>query len=188
MAKGVHSLKGVRRKRLIFMVLMLAWPVFHLLLEWYLNGHMIVMSFLDYTHNLIHGEFVGFDNFRGVISMFTAKNEFREVNAVKNCLELFVLIVFVNAPIALAFAYLLYLQVPAHKILRYVLYIPCITSAVVLVLAFRGIVQPGGPLHYFYNFFGLEWPNEGFIGLTSAWRSIIIFSIWTGVETNIIYF
>ena len=187
--KKSKGMKEVVRKRKIFIVLMLAWPVLHLFLEWYLNFDIIWMSMRDYTFDIINGDFVGFANFEGVFNLFDpSKNTVPEYNALIHCLELMFLVIFVNAPISLAFAYLLYLQVKGYKILRYTLYIPVITSAVVLVLAYRQVFQPDGPINYLYNLLGWEWPNSGFFSAENAWSSIIVFSIWTGFSTNIIYF
>lgn len=182
-------MKEVVRKRKIFIVLMLAWPVLHLFLEWYLNFDIIWMAFRDYTFDIINGDFIGFDNFEGIINLFNPEiNTIPEYHAMLHCVELMILVVFINAPISLAFAYLLYLQVKGYKVLRYTLYIPVITSAVVLVLAYRQVFQPDGPMNYLYNMLGIQWPEEGFFSANSSWTSIMIFSIWTGISTNIIYF
>lgn len=187
--KKSKGMKEVIRKRKIFIVLMLAWPVIHLFLEWYLNFDIIYMAFRDYSFDILNGDFVGLDNFKGIFRMFLPSyNSMPEYNALIHCLELMILVVFINAPISLAFAYLLYLQVKGYKLLRYILYIPVITSAVVLVLAYRQVFQPDGPINYIYNMLGIEWPIEGFFSANTAWTSIIIFSIWTGISTNIIYF
>ena len=55
-AKKSKGMKEVVRKRKIFIVLMLAWPVLHLLLEWYLNFDIIYMAFRDYTFDIINGD------------------------------------------------------------------------------------------------------------------------------------
>ncbi len=184
-----EGMKDVVRKRKIFIVLMLAYPVFHLLLEWYLNFDIIYMAFRDYTFDIINGEFVGLTNFKGIFNLFNpSNNTIPEFYALLHCAQLMLLVIFINAPISLAFAYLIYLQVKGYKFLRYALYIPVITSAVVLVLAYRQVFQPDGPINFLYNMLGIEWPNEGFFSANNAWNSIITFSIWTGFSTNIIYF
>lgn len=182
------GLAEVRRKRKIFIVLMLAYPVLHLFLEWYLNFNIVNMAFRDYSLDIINGDFVGFDNFEAVFKMFDPSLEYPEYYALRNCLHLFLLVIFVNGPISLAFSYLLFLQVRGHKVLQYILYVPCITSAVVLVLAWRSVLQPNGPIEHFLTMIGQSIPYEGFLGPNTAWGSIIIFSIWTGFSTNIIYF
>ena len=187
--KKQSGMKGVIRRRRIFITIMLAWPVLHLLLEWYLNFDIIWMAFRDYTFDIISGEFVGFDNFKGIFNMFDpSRNTIPEYYALLHCAQLMFLVIFVNAPISLAFAYLIYLKVKGYKFLRFALYIPVITSAVVLVLAYRQVFQPGGPMNYLYNYLGIAWPDGGFFSAENAWSSIIAFSIWTGISTNIIYF
>ncbi len=187
--KKSGGMKGVIRRRRIFIAVMLAWPVLHLILEWYLNFDIIWMAFRDYTFDIINGEFAGLDNFKGIFNLFDPKtNTIPEYYALLHCVELMLLVIVINAPISLAFAYLLYLKVKGYKFLRFALYIPVITSAVVLVLAYRQVFQPGGPINYLYNALGWEWPEAGFFSADNAWTSIIVFSIWTGFSTNIIYF
>ena len=118
--KKSKGMKEVVRKRKIFIVLMLAWPVLHLLLEWYLNFDIIYMAFRDYTFDIINGDFVGLDNFKGIFNLFDpSNNTIPEYYALIHCVELMALVIFINAPLSLAFAYLLYLQVKGYKFLRY---------------------------------------------------------------------
>lgn len=73
--------------------------------------------------------------------------------------------------------------------MRVVLYLPCVTSAVVLVLIFKSFMT-SGPMDSIYSILGIfdKLPNEGWLGEHTAWNTILIFSIWTGFSTNLMFF
>lgn len=177
------------RSRTIFIVLMLAWPVAHFILTWAINSSMLVMAFRDYTTSS-SGKFVGWSNFKGVFSLFETENHrYHEWYAVRNSLRLVPLTLLINAPLSLIFSYLIFLKMPAYKVLQVLLYIPCITSAVVLVLVFKGFMM-SGPVNLLYSALGIyeKLPNNGWLSEDTAWTTIMIFSVWTGFSTNILYF
>lgn len=179
-----------RNKKLsIFIFLMLAWPVAHFFLAQFLNLNTIWMAFNDYTLGANHPKFVGLDNFGAVFNLFDKTKYNNEWIAVKNSLSIGLLILFVNTPMALVFAYLLYLNVRGAKWMKVVLYLPCVTSAVVLVLIFKSFMT-SGPIDMFYGILGIfdKLPNQGWLGEDTAWTTIIIFSIWTGFSANMLYF
>ena len=177
------------RRRNIFIFLMLAIPVANFLLTQLLNVNMVIMAFNDYTFGANNPRFVGFENFKGVFRLFNPEQINNEWYAVRNSLSLAFLTLFINAPISLAFAYLLYIKVKGYKWMRVVLYLPCVTSAVVLVLIFKSFMT-SGPIDSIYSILGIydKLPNEGWLGENTAWNTILIFSIWTGFSTNMMFF
>ena len=177
------------RKRNLFIYLMLAWPVLHFILMQALNVNMVWMSFNDYTLGANNPNFIGLGNFEGVFKRFSSSIIENEWIAVKNSLSMGALVLFVNVPISLVFAYLLYAKVPGNRWLRVILYLPCVTSAVVLVLIYQSFME-SGPLKMIYNLLHIieEWPVEGWLGPNTAWNTIIIFSVWTGFSQNMLYF
>ena len=184
-----NGVRNRRRRQTIFIVLMLAWPVLQFIMTWGINANMVVMAFYDYTLGAKSGQFVGFENFFGVFRLFDTSRVYTEWYAVRNSLSLVVLTLFINAPISLAFSYLLYLKMRGYRMFQVLLYIPCITSAVVLVLVFKSFMM-SGPIDSLYSLLGIygKLPNEGWLGEHTAWNTILIFSIWTGFSTNILYF
>lgn len=183
-------LRGKRkRSRNIFIFLMLCWPVLHFILNQFLNVNMLIMAFNDYTFGANHPVFVGWDNFKLVFKWFEPTKINNEWFAVRNTGAIFLLSKCLLLPMELIFSYLLYTKVKGYKWIRYLLYLPCITSAVILVLVFKSFVE-SGPLASIYYLFGIEdqLPNEGWLGPNTAWRMIIIFSIWTGFSSGIIYY
>lgn len=177
-----------KRSRQLFIILMLAWPVAHFIFSWSLNINMIILAFQDFTTS-IEGVFVGFRNFRDIFRRFDPENVYNEWHAVRNTLSLLPLCILINLPISLMFSYLLYMKLPGYKIWQILLYLPCITSAVVLVLVFRGFLI-GGPFNTILNNLNMGdiIPFDGWLSDKYAWLMILIFSIWTGFSSNIIYF
>lgn len=177
------------QRRNLFIFIMLAIPVANFLLTQLLNVNMVIMAFNDYTFGANNPQFVGWENFKGVFRLFNPEQVNNEWYAVRNSISLAFLTLFVNAPISLAFAYLLYIKVKGYKWMRVVLYLPCVTSAVVLVLIFKSFMT-SGPMDSIYSILGIfdKLPNEGWLGENTAWNTILIFSIWTGFSTNLMFF
>ena len=177
------------QRRNLFILIMLAIPVANFLLTQLLNVNMVIMAFNDYTFGANNPQFVGWENFKGVFRLFSPEQVNNEWYAVRNSISLAFLTLFINAPISLAFAYLLYMKVKGYKWMRVVLYLPCVTSAVVLVLIFKSFMT-SGPMDSIYSILGIfdKLPNEGWLGEHTAWNTILIFSIWTGFSTNLMFF
>lgn len=177
------------QRRNLFIFMMLAIPVANFLLTQLLNVNMVFMAFNDYTFGANNPQFVGLENFKGVFRLFNPEKVDNEWYAVRNSISLAFLTLFINAPISLAFAYLLYIKVKGYKWMRVVLYLPCVTSAVVLVLIFKSFMT-SGPIDSIYSILGIydKLPNEGWLGEHTAWNTILIFSVWTGFSTNLMFF
>lgn len=177
------------QRRNLFIFIMLAIPVANFLLTQLLNVNMVIMAFNDYTFGANNPQFVGWENFKGVFRLFNPEQVNNEWYAVRNSISLAFLTMFINAPISLAFAYLLYIKVKGYKWMRVVLYLPCVTSAVVLVLIFKSFMT-SGPIDSIYSLLGIydKLPNEGWLGEHTAWNTILIFSVWTGFSTNLMFF
>lgn len=177
------------RKRNIFIFAMLFIPVIHFILSQFLNFNMIIMAFNDYTLGANNPQFVGWENFTRVFNLFNRDRVYNEWYAVRNSLSMAALVLFVNTPIALAFGYLLYIKVKGYKWMRVILYLPCVTSAVVLVLIFKSFMT-SGPIDMIYSLLDIydKLPNEGWLGENTAWNTILIFSVWTGFSQNMMFF
>lgn len=173
----------------MFALLLMAWPIVMFVVSQALNINMFVMAFHDYTFGVNNPKFVGFGNFLGVFRLFDGAKVSNEWGAVRNSLAVGGITLFVNAPLSLAFAYLLYLKTRGYKFIRTVLYFPCITSAVVLVLIFKSFFM-SGPIDAIYSFLGIydKLPNEGWFGEHTAWNTIQIFNVWTGFSANMLFF
>lgn len=150
---------------------------------------MVIMAFNNYTMGANNPVFVGFENFERVFRLFNQDRVNNEWHAVRNSLSLVGVTLFINTPMALAFAYLLYTKVRGHGWMKVILYLPCVTSAVVLVLIFKSFMT-SGPVDTLYSILGIfdKLPNEGWLGENTAWNTILLFSVWTGFSQNMLFF
>lgn len=187
--------KGWKTKLFIFLSFL--WPVIHLCVFWgYVNVGTLVNSFFRES---LQGELV-FDGieayrrvfrvlFRGEASGITALGSFL------NSLYLMLLALLINLPITLAFSYAIYKKILFSPFWRVVLYLPCVVSLVILCLFFRIIFSGTASFTSIFTILQkLGYSNEAVIrdgmfgSASTAWWGIIIFSVWTGVNGNIIYF
>ena len=145
------------------------------------------MAFNSYALGPNEPVFVGWDNFVGVFNLFDSSIVNNEWQAVKNTIFLFCFIVCFCMPISLLLSYLLYTKVKGYRWLRTFVYLPCVTSSVVLVLVFKSFMT--GPLSSIYSYLGIyeKLPIEGWLGPNTAWNTLIIFSIWTGFSADMIF-
>lgn len=182
-----------KQSRTLFVIIMLAYPMVHFVSAWYNNLNMIPMAFMSYSDS-VNGEFLGWDNlfgnFKGVINLYTGEHRVTtEWTALKNTMSLYLLDIFINIPLSLIFTYLLYAKTKGWRTWQSLLYMPNITSSIVLVLVFRAVIL-GGPLNTVLNQMGKGdvIPYEGWLGPNNAWTMILIFSVWTGISSNIVYY
>ena len=112
-----------------------------------------------------------------------------------NTLSLMGLALFINLPLTLFFSYLIYKKVAGHAVLRVGMYVPCVLSTVILCLFYK--ISVSGTQTYkslftileklgYGNRFVIE--NGALADSRTAWKAILIFSVWAGVNGNIIYF
>ncbi len=188
--KPLTGMERIRRRRTLFAMLLIAWPVFMFVFTQIINMNMFYMAFHSYSRVDLDPRFVGWDNFKGVILMFDQEKVVNEWQAVQNSIAVGFVTLFINAPISLLFAYLVFTKVPGYKVLRALLYLPCVTSAVVLVLIFRNFFDYDGALHMIYNVLGVgdKFPVNGWFVEGYAWTAIQIFNIWTGFSSNMMFF
>lgn len=175
----------------LFVYLILLWPVIHFcIFSIGMNISMIISSFQDASDR-----FYGFNNYRSVITTFiglSASSTLENPRAILNSLSILPLSLLVDMPISLLFSYVIYKKYCASKFFSVVLFIPTVISAVVLCLCFKmAISRDFGFVTQILQTIGLGHlvPANGFLGdPKTAWWFILLFSIWTGISTNMIYF
>jgi ABC-type sugar transport system permease subunit len=147
-------------------------------------------------------EFVKFDNYIEVLKIIFGKKDRGILNyhGVLNSLTLIPLSLIINLPLTVLFAYGIYKKLPLHNTFRIVLFLPAVISSVVLCLAFRlALDNSSGILIQLLRMIGLGGdgsqfdtgiiPVGGFLGNEDTmWGTILVFSVWTGVNGNLIYF
>ena len=200
------------KKDSLFVYGCLLWPIIHFCVFWVcmnfntllyafkhvnpLTNESIWVSQYEFSENGI------FSNFVRAFEMMIGKDDYNSgqilnSGAVLRTLSLIPLAIIINLPITLACAYGIYKKVLGYKFFRVVLFIPAIVSSVVLCLVFKLAVDPdygivsnfvkalGGTIKEGGWLYSVKGSNPVF---NSAWTSILIFSVWTGISGNLIYF
>ncbi len=195
----IHNQKtGINRswKKQLFIYLGLAWPIIHLLVFWvYINLGTVYNSFFRTN---IYGDLIfnGIESYKQVfrIIFMGEVSGLISLRSFGNTLSMIGLALIINLPLTLLFSYMIYKKIRLYPIWRVALYIPSVVSIVILCLFFRIIFS--GTQTYTSIFTLLEilgFKNQNviqngmFATSQTAWWGIIIFSIWTGVNGNIIY-
>ena len=175
----------------------LAWPIIHFIVFWFcMNIGMVYNSFFTET---INGE-LNFDGFEQYLDVFRFMFGIKKAGMLSprswlNTLSLMGLALFINLPLTLFFSYLIYKKVAGHAVLRVGMYVPCVLSTVILCLFYK--ISVSGTQTYkslftileklgYSNRFVIE--NGALADSRTAWKAILIFSVWAGVNGNIIYF
>lgn len=180
----------------IFIALVLAWPIIHFCIFWFgMNASLLYNSF--FTENIMTGEkkFVGFYHYMDFFKIMSGQKDQGRANSILmfwNSFSLIPLILFVNTPLTVLCAFGIFKKIFLHRFFRVVLFIPCIISIVVLTLLFKlAISSQYGIFNEILKLIGLEnvIPWGGWLGdEKTAWSTLLVFSVWTGISGNIIYF
>ena len=134
----------------------------------------IGLSFLDYSNNLYHPEFVGVENyvklFHNPIFYKVLWNTF--------------IYLFVAVPILAIFplflAILINQKIRCVTLYKILIYLPVIVSIVVAAIAFKWLYADQGILNYIVTSFGLK-PIGWLTDPKYALYSVIIVTIWKGI-------
>ena len=187
----------------LFIYGFLAWPILHFFVFWVcMNFGTFVDSFFEIMADGTTRKFVGFDNYAEIIRIIFGQKDRGIMNyhGVLNSLTLIPLSLLINLPITILFAYGIFKIVPLYNSFRIILFLPAIISSVVLCLAFRlSLDNSSGIIIRLIKAIGLGGdgsqantgiiPVGGFLGNEKTmWGTILVFSVWTGVNGNLIYF
>lgn len=182
-----------RKKELIFVIVLLAFPVLQFLATWiFVNSYSIILAFENVS---FEGEvtFAGFSNFLKVIeNIFDASKDPIRVGSVDisstlmiflNSLGYTLITIFVSLPLALISSYFLSKKMPLANVFRVIFFLPNIISTVALVYAFRmQTIDPNaGLLYQFFKSIGItheNWPSTTTI--------VYIYCIWAGLGYNVL--
>ncbi len=198
MDKVVYKKRGRRNiGKTLFIYLGLAWPILHFTVFWFcMNIGMVYNSF--FSEN-INGKLVfdGFEHYKDVFLYMFGVKKYGMMSSKSwlNTLSIMGLALFINLPLTLVFSYMIYKKIFLHQALRVGMYVPCVLSVVILCLFYK--ISVSGTQTYKSLLTILEklgYNNQAVIkngalaDESTAWRTILIFSVWTGVNGNIIYF
>lgn len=182
--KHFKPMSSKKRGQLIFLICMLALPVAQWLIFWlYVNIQSIALAFQD-----PHGAFT-WGNFTMFWEELHATTGKTIGVAVLNTLIYFAVGILIQLPGALLISYFLYKKIWFNKAFRVIFYLPAIISGVVMVAAYRSLVDPGGPLEALVELCGGHLPPEGLLANSNtATAMIVLFVIWTGFGGNMLLF
>ena len=182
--KHFKPMSSKKRGQLIFLICMLALPVAQWLIFWlYVNIQSIALAFQD-----PHGAFT-WGNFTLFWEELHATTGKTIGVAVLNTLIYFAVGILIQLPGALLISYFLYKKIWLNKAFRVIFYLPAIISGVVMVAAYRSLVDPGGPLEALVELCGGHLPPEGLLANSNtATAMIVLFVIWTGFGGNMLLF
>ena len=182
--KHFKPMSSKKRGQLIFLCCMLALPVAQWLIFWlYVNIQSIALAFQD-----PHGAFT-WGNFTLFWEELHATTGKTIGVAVVNTLIYFAVGILIQLPGALLISYFLYKKIWLNKAFRVIFYLPAIISGVVMVAAYRSLVDPGGPLEAIVELCGGHLPPEGLLANSNtATLMIVLFVIWTGFGGNMLLF
>lgn len=182
--KHFKPMSSKKRGQLIFLICMLALPVAQWLIFWlYVNIQSIALAFQD-----PHGAFT-WGNFTLFWEELHATTGKTIGVAVLNTLIYFAVGILIQLPGALLISYFMYKKIWFNKAFRVIFYLPAIISGVVMVAAYRSLVDPGGPLEALVELCGGHLPPEGLLANSNtATAMIVLFVIWTGFGGNMLLF
>lgn len=185
-------------KRYIFIYGSIAWACIHFLIFWVgMNVGTVYNSFFTTANGTLKPD--GIEAYKEVFRIIFGQksNGINDYRSILNTFSIFILAIFINLPLTLLFSYMIFKKIKCYKVLRVGMYVPCVISVVVLCLFWRLMfsgTSSGTGSSIFALFEKLGYGNVEIIknGLltteSTAWAAILIFSVWTGINGNIIYF
>lgn len=168
----------------IFIIVMLAWPIFHFLVFWlYVNFDSLLLAFQKpesfgsdkMVWTLDNFKFVYHEFFEGGTEMWIA---------LRNTFLYFAssMLVF---PLALIMTYFIYKKIPGYKVFRVIFYFPTIISASVTASIFKYIIAGNGPVAMFLELFGKDMPFLLNDSSTAIW-TLIFYMHFFGLGGNLV--
>lgn len=179
-----------RRRKLLFVLGMLAIPFAHFLVYWlWPNFRSILIAF----------ELPGEDGY----TLFNFERFFKELDSpitgprlwkmIDNSFIMFVVNTFVSLPLVLVMSYILFKKVRGYKVYRVLFYLPSIIGGTVMTQIFRSMLVTGGPIEQLLLKIGVPLSETtqytGLLGSPETGMAMmIIYTLWTGVGVNMIMF
>lgn len=168
-----------------FIIIMLAYPVFHFLLMWFgVNINTILLTFeAPYKGKL---SFVGWDDlFFNYQTLFESFNQDTVKSMFGASLAYFIVSCLVTLPIALIFSYFIFKKIYAAGFFKIIFYLPSIIPLVILTLVYSMSFDPNsGFLTPLLSGIGINTANL-FIGDNAKWM-VWLFCIWAGIGYDVI--
>lgn len=179
-----------RRKRLVFVLCMLAVPFLHFLIFWlWPNFRSILIAFqLPGKEELTLFNFERF--FQELSSDITGPRIWKMID---NSFIMFFVNTFVSLPMVLFLSYILFKRVRGYKVFRVLFYLPSILGGTVMTQIYRSLLMTDGPIEKLLDALNITLSDTtGYAGLLGSPETgmfmMIIYTLWTGVGVNMIMF
>ncbi len=178
---------NVKRRQTGFLFFLLTIPVVHWLIFWlYVNLQSFVLAFQSYT---IDGSEFTLENFQEVWRLITSPVNNTLGLALLNTLKYFATTVCVIIPLCLVVSFFFYKKIMGYKAFRVIFYLPAIISSLVMVTAYSEFIDPNGPLGALMKMVGITPNGRSMLSRPeTATNTIIVYTIWTGMTTNVLLF
>ena len=179
-----------KRKKLIFVLCMLAIPFLNFLVFWlWPNFRSILIAF----------QLPGEDGF----TLFNFTRFFKELandvtgprlwKMIDNSFIMFFVGTFISLPMVLFMSYILFKRVAGYKVYRVLFYLPSIIGGTVMTQIFRSLVMTGGPIEQLLLLLKVPLSETtqytGLLGSPeTGMLMMVIYTLWTGVGVNMIMF
>lgn len=185
--KKKETATSMKRRQTGFLVFLLIIPIVHWLIFWlYVNLQSFVLAFQSYT---IDGSEWTLDNFKEVWRLITSPINNTLGIALLNTVKYFGTTVFIIIPLCLVVSFFFYKKIAGYKAFRVIFYLPAIISSLVMVTAYSEFVDPNGPLGAISRMLGIEPNDRSMLSRPeTATNAIIVYTIWTGMTTNVLLF
>ena len=185
-----RAMTKFRRRKLIFVLGMLAIPFLNFLVFWlWPNFRSILIAF----------ELPGEEGF----TLFNFERFFNELASdvtgpriwkmIDNSFIMFFVNTFISLPMVLFLSYVLFKRVTGYKVFRVLFYLPSIIGGTVMTQIFRSMLMTDGPIEQLLEFMNLPLSDAtkytGLLGSSeTSMLMLIIYSLWTGIGVNMIMF
>ena len=178
---------GLRKEQIIFICVMLFYPVVHFLVTWlYINSETFLLSFTRY--NIFAGAFQVpgniFYNYQMWIDRFL--HDARYSGILLNSFLYFPVSCFITLPLSVICAYFIFVKVPGGNLFRVIFFLPSILPTVAMTMAFRFGFDTYGYINAILRKMGVEnvpiW--FGSEGLTPF--MIFFYCVWAGIGYNVV--
>ena len=174
-----------KTKRLIFYILLMAYPVVQFLIFYIIvNANSLLLAFESYDRNTNRYLFAGWANFENLSLLFQSDSTFR--GSLKNSFLVW-LIGLASIPLNLIFSFYIYKKKPGAGFFKVMLFLPSIIPSIALVVIYLFFVERAVP-----SFLGTLMGNTHLEGLLTnsdtLFGTLVFFNIVFGFGSGMLLF
>lgn len=180
--QSLHKKKAKFKKKHIFIILMLAYPLLHFIIMWvFVNFDSVMMTFKVWTPNGF--KWRGLQNYELLFDSFAHDKSTQVI--IKNSLSYAGINLLIILPLSVLASYFIFKKVKLSKFFRIVFFLPSIMPLIVLAFAFQISLDPlYGSVTSILKAIGITNPPLWFGGEPIAQRTIWVFCVWSGLGYN----